>query len=251
MRGGSSTTPYPPILNVSSSSSSIARKQSAWRSHGPLRVTNSSDDQNRLFFLMATSLCEPPPPLAARRRSARPLSPPSKSLLLPRGPRGGDLRPPAVSPLFLGRTALRRLKLEARASGSSSGVGRRQVRAMASLGGLLGGIFKGSDTGESTRQQCAGTVSVINGLEAEMSALSDSGLRDRTSVLRQRAQQGESLDSLLPVSVGIPELILILKFNCSPLTLKSILATSLLSLTCWNCCLILSETEMQFLSSEK
>ncbi|KAI6697652.1 hypothetical protein NL676_017771 [Syzygium grande] len=152
---------------------------------------------------MATSLCEPPPPLAARRPSSPPLSPPSQSLLLPRGPRGGDLRPPAVSPLFLGRTALRRLKLEARASGSSSGVGRRQVRAMASLGGLLGGIFKGGDTGESTRQQCAGTVSVINGLEAEMSALSDSGLRDRTSVLRQRAQQGESLDSLLPEAFAV------------------------------------------------
>ncbi|XP_056159600.1 protein translocase subunit SECA1, chloroplastic isoform X2 [Syzygium oleosum] len=152
---------------------------------------------------MATSLCEPPPRLAARRPSAPPLSPRSKSLLLPRGARGGDLRPPAVSPLFLGRTALRRLKFEARASGSSSGGGRRQVRAMASLGGLLGGIFKGSDTGESTRQQCAGTVSVINRLEAEMSALSDSGLRDRTSVLRQRAQQGESLDSLLPEAFAV------------------------------------------------
>ncbi|KAK3445778.1 hypothetical protein EUGRSUZ_A01004 [Eucalyptus grandis] len=74
---------------------------------------------------------------------------------------------------------------------------------MASLGGLLGGIFKGGDTGESTRQQYAGTVSVINGLEAEISALSDSELRDRTSVLKQRAQRGESLDSLLPEAFAV------------------------------------------------
>lgn len=72
---------------------------------------------------------------------------------------------------------------------------------MASLGGLLGGIFKGADTGESTRQQYAPTVSVINGLEAQMSALSDSELREKTLQFQQRAKQGESLDSLLPVSI--------------------------------------------------
>lgn len=71
---------------------------------------------------------------------------------------------------------------------------------MASLGGFLGGMFKGTDTGESTRQQYAPTVTLINGLEAEMSALSDSELREKTSSLKERAQMGESLDSLLPVS---------------------------------------------------
>lgn len=71
--------------------------------------------------------------------------------------------------------------------------------AVASLGGLLGGIFKGTDTGESTRKQYAPTVSLINQLEAEMSALSDSQLRDKTAALKERAQLGESLDSLLPV----------------------------------------------------
>lgn len=78
---------------------------------------------------------------------------------------------------------------------------RRRVQAAASLGGLLGGIFKGTDTGESTRQQYAPTVSVINGLEAQMSALSDSELREKTLQFQQRAKQGESLDSLLPVSI--------------------------------------------------
>lgn len=77
------------------------------------------------------------------------------------------------------------------------------MRAMASLGGLLGGIFKGNDTGESTRQQYASVVGVINGLEAEMSALSDSELRDKTSLLKERAQQGESLDSLLPEAFAV------------------------------------------------
>lgn len=78
---------------------------------------------------------------------------------------------------------------------------KRSTRPVASLGGFLGGIFRGTDTGESTRQQYASTIAVINGLEAEMSALSDSQLRDKTSVLKERAQTGESLDSLLPVSL--------------------------------------------------
>lgn len=79
-----------------------------------------------------------------------------------------------------------------------------QVRAAAQGGGLLnlGNMlfnFKGGDPAESTRQQYASTVSLINQLEPQISALSDSQLRDRTSLLRQRALSGESLDSLLPV----------------------------------------------------
>ncbi|KAH1138117.1 hypothetical protein AAZX31_10G129600 [Glycine max] len=80
---------------------------------------------------------------------------------------------------------------------------RRQSGAVASLGGLLGGIFKGADTGEATRQQYAATVNIINGLEPEISALSDSELRDRTFALRERAQQGQSLDSLLPEAFAV------------------------------------------------
>ena len=76
---------------------------------------------------------------------------------------------------------------------------KRKMCAVASLGGLLGGIFKGTDTGESTRKQYAQTVSLINQLEAEMSALSDSQLRDKTGALKERARIGESLDLLLPV----------------------------------------------------
>ncbi|PRQ45036.1 putative protein translocase subunit SecA, P-loop containing nucleoside triphosphate hydrolase [Rosa chinensis] len=80
---------------------------------------------------------------------------------------------------------------------------RRRVQAVASLGGLLGGIFKGTDTGESTRQQYAQTVSLINGLEAQMSKLSDSELREKTLQFQQRAKQGESLDSLLPEAFAV------------------------------------------------
>lgn len=87
---------------------------------------------------------------------------------------------------------------------SISGTRRSRMRpsgVVASLGGLLGGIFKGADTGESTRQQYAATVNIINGLEPEISALSDSELRERTFALRERVQQGQSLDSILPVSL--------------------------------------------------
>lgn len=90
---------------------------------------------------------------------------------------------------------------KASTKGSNNYNRARPVPVAASLGGLLGGIFKGTDTGEATRHKYAATVNVINGLEAEMSALSDSELREKTSVLRERAQQGQSLDSLLPVSV--------------------------------------------------
>ncbi|KAL7227028.1 hypothetical protein ACSBR1_021989 [Camellia fascicularis] len=73
----------------------------------------------------------------------------------------------------------------------------------ASLGGLLGGIFKGADTGESTRQQYSSTVSLVDGFEAEMSTLSDSQLRERTGVLKERARRGDSLDSLLPETFAV------------------------------------------------
>lgn len=71
---------------------------------------------------------------------------------------------------------------------------------MASLGGLLGGIFKGTDTGESTRQQYGSSVAAVNKLENEVSGLSDAQLRERTSLLKERATRGDSLDTLLPVS---------------------------------------------------
>ncbi|KAL8544753.1 hypothetical protein ACS0TY_005110 [Phlomoides rotata] len=62
---------------------------------------------------------------------------------------------------------------------------------VAALGGLLGGIFgTGTDTGESTRQLYASTVALINQMESEISSLSDSQLRERTSALRERARRG-------------------------------------------------------------
>ncbi|XP_059625511.1 protein translocase subunit SecA, chloroplastic isoform X2 [Cornus florida] len=80
----------------------------------------------------------------------------------------------------------------------------RHSPAMASLGGLLGGIFKGTnDTGESTRQQYIATVGLINGMETQMSALSDSQLREKTSLLKERARHADSLDSILPEAFAI------------------------------------------------
>ncbi|XP_074344841.1 protein translocase subunit SECA1, chloroplastic-like [Apium graveolens] len=79
----------------------------------------------------------------------------------------------------------------------------RPIKAMASLGGLLGGIFKGTDTGESTRQQYSSTVAAVNKFESEVSGLSDAQLRDRTCLLKERASKGDSLDSLLPEAFAI------------------------------------------------
>ncbi|KAK9281161.1 hypothetical protein L1049_004055 [Liquidambar formosana] len=104
---------------------------------------------------------------------------------------------------FLSRESLEKLKFGAKTSKLGSRRGRRRLRAVASLGGLLGGIFKGTDTGESTRQQYAATVGAINGMEADMSSLSDSQLRDQTLLLKERARQGESLDSLLPEAFAV------------------------------------------------
>ncbi|KAK6118152.1 hypothetical protein DH2020_048136 [Rehmannia glutinosa] len=75
---------------------------------------------------------------------------------------------------------------------------------VAALGGLLGGIFgTGTDTGESTRQLYASTVALINQMESEISSLSDSQLRERTSALQERASRGDSLDSLLPEAFSV------------------------------------------------
>lgn len=88
-----------------------------------------------------------------------------------------------------------------------------RARPVASLGGLIGGLFKGADTGESTRQQYQPTVTSINALEAEMSLFSDSQLRQRTFSLKERAAAGEPLDALLPVSLIIILLIIITTIN--------------------------------------
>ncbi|XP_016540060.2 protein translocase subunit SecA, chloroplastic [Capsicum annuum] len=80
---------------------------------------------------------------------------------------------------------------------------RRGTSTVASLGGLLGGIFKSSDSGESTRQTYSPTVALINGMESEVSSLSDAQLREKTAALQERARGGDSLDSLLPEAFAV------------------------------------------------
>ncbi|CAL0300185.1 unnamed protein product [Lupinus luteus] len=101
----------------------------------------------------------------------------------------GDIRFPLISASVSGSKTQR--------------IRRRRLGTVASLGGLLSGIFKGTDTGEETRKKYAATVNIINGLESKVSALSDSELRDTTFALRERAQKGESLDSLLPEAFAV------------------------------------------------
>lgn len=73
----------------------------------------------------------------------------------------------------------------------------------AGLGGLLGGLFKGADTGEAARQQYASQVAQVSALEGEMQALGDDELRVRTAELQKRSRGGESLDSLLPEAFAV------------------------------------------------
>lgn len=77
------------------------------------------------------------------------------------------------------------------------------VTAVASFGGLLGGLFKGNDTAEATRQQYAGTVAAVNALEVKISQLSDEELRAKTAEFKERLIRGESLDSLLPEAFAV------------------------------------------------
>ncbi|CAO2826694.1 unnamed protein product [Amaranthus hypochondriacus] len=86
-------------------------------------------------------------------------------------------------------------------------VGLLQVKAATQNGLLnLGNMlfkFKGGDSSESTRQKYSSIVSQINQMEPQISALSDSQLKERTAVLRERALSGESLDSLLPEAFAV------------------------------------------------
>ncbi|XP_057963745.1 protein translocase subunit SecA, chloroplastic isoform X2 [Malania oleifera] len=107
---------------------------------------------------------------------------------------GGGESPGAVLDLRANKKKKASKKLE---------LGCGKVGAVASLGGLLGGIFKGTDTGESMRKRYASAVSLINGFEPQMSALSDSQLRETTSALRERARMGDALDSLLPEAFAV------------------------------------------------
>lgn len=87
---------------------------------------------------------------------------------------------------------------------AQSNVGSRRaaggpVVPSAVLGGFLGGIFKGGDAGEKTRQIYADKVALINGLEDVVKRQSDEQLRAKTAEFKGRAAAGESLDDILPV----------------------------------------------------
>lgn len=57
---------------------------------------------------------------------------------------------------------------------------------------LFGGL------GDRSVKSVRPIIARINGLEPEFQSLSDEGLRERTAVLRRRAQDGEKLEALLP-----------------------------------------------------
>eukprot|EP00250_Pteridium_aquilinum_P015288 c22496_g1_i1 orf=619-3663(-) len=75
--------------------------------------------------------------------------------------------------------------------------------ATAALGSLFGGLFKGPDEGEGTRQKYAATVVAVNALEPAISALSDDELRGKSLLFKERVSKGESLDSLLPEAFAV------------------------------------------------
>ena len=64
------------------------------------------------------------------------------------------------------------------------------------LARLIGGVFGTKNERELKRMRK--NVEAINALEPTISALSDAELLNKTAEFRQRHQQGESLDKLLP-----------------------------------------------------
>ena len=69
------------------------------------------------------------------------------------------------------------------------------------ISGLLKKVF-GSRNDRLVRQYAA-KVAVINQLEPEIAALSDEALRGKTESFRQRLQQGETLESILPEAFAV------------------------------------------------
>lgn len=59
------------------------------------------------------------------------------------------------------------------------------------------------DPTERELRRLQSTVDIINKLEPEMQALSDTQLRARTDEFRTRLSQGESLDDLLPEAFAV------------------------------------------------
>ncbi|OAY70335.1 Protein translocase subunit SECA1, chloroplastic [Ananas comosus] len=139
--------------------------------------------------------------------AASPLSTPTTTATPPRIPRRILFSHPQFAPKSELGTGFygRRLKSRVFAARTAPRGSERRFAgaARASLGGLLGGLFGGADTGEATRQRYAETVAAINAMEPEMLRLSDSDLRERTAVLKERARNDESLDSLLPEAFAV------------------------------------------------
>lgn len=69
------------------------------------------------------------------------------------------------------------------------------------LASLIGGVFGTKNERELKRMRK--NVESINALEPTVSALSDAELLDKTAEFRQRYQQGESLDKLLPEAFAV------------------------------------------------
>lgn len=69
------------------------------------------------------------------------------------------------------------------------------------LASLVGGIFGTKNERELKRMRKS--VETINGLEPEVSALTDSQLKDKTAEFKQRYQNGDSLEKLLPEAFAV------------------------------------------------
>ena len=76
--------------------------------------------------------------------------------------------------------------------------------SISAIGGLFGGLFKSADdNGEATRQLFESTVYSVNAFESTVMSLSDEELRSKTDEFKERVAKGDSLDSILPVSLNM------------------------------------------------
>lgn len=80
--------------------------------------------------------------------------------------------------------------------------GQSNRKRSVAVNAFFGKLFK-TDPSEGTRKKYQARVDQINAMEPQMQALSDEQLRSKTTELKARVANGESLDAILPEAFAV------------------------------------------------